>query len=174
MKKQLSLVALCLLATSGLAQAASEKVDIKLATEQGEGKSIGTVTLNDTPYGVTFTPELTGLPAGIHGFHVHENGSCAPETKEGKTVPAGAAGGHFDPDKTGKHLGPYAEGHKGDLPALYVTSDGKATYPVLAPRIKSVSEIKGKALMVHVGGDNHADEPKPLGGGGGRLACGVI
>ena len=28
--------------------------------------------------------------------------------------------------------------------------------------------------MIHVGGDNHSDHPKPLGGGGGRLACGVI
>jgi Cu-Zn family superoxide dismutase len=28
--------------------------------------------------------------------------------------------------------------------------------------------------MIHVGGDNHADHPAPLGGGGARLACGVI
>lgn len=35
-------------------------------------------------------------------------------------------------------------------------------------------EIKDKALMVHVGGDNMSDQPKPLGGGGERYACGVI
>ncbi|WP_313680471.1 superoxide dismutase family protein, partial [Pantoea vagans] len=46
--------------------------------------------------------------------------------------------------------------------------------PVLAPRLKSLKEIKGKALMVHAGGDNHADHPAPLGGGGARYACGVI
>jgi Cu-Zn family superoxide dismutase len=28
--------------------------------------------------------------------------------------------------------------------------------------------------MVHVGGDNYSDKPKPLGGGGARFACGVI
>jgi Cu-Zn family superoxide dismutase len=28
--------------------------------------------------------------------------------------------------------------------------------------------------MVHAGGDNHSDHPQPLGGGGGRIACGVI
>jgi Cu-Zn family superoxide dismutase len=28
--------------------------------------------------------------------------------------------------------------------------------------------------MVHVGGDNYSDTPKPLGGGGGRLVCGVV
>ena len=28
--------------------------------------------------------------------------------------------------------------------------------------------------MVHVGGDNHADHPAALGGGGARMARGVI
>ncbi|STL69275.1 superoxide dismutase [Escherichia coli] len=32
--------------------------------------------------------------------------------------------------------------------------DGKATDAVIAPRLKSLDEIKDKALMVHVGGDN--------------------
>ncbi|WP_246764106.1 superoxide dismutase family protein, partial [Cronobacter sakazakii] len=45
---------------------------------------------------------------------------------------------------------------------------------VTAPRIKKLDEVKGKALMVHVGGDNLSDHPKPLGGGGARYACGVI
>jgi Cu-Zn family superoxide dismutase len=27
---------------------------------------------------------------------------------------------------------------------------------------------------VHAGGDNYADEPQPLGGGGARTACGVV
>jgi Cu-Zn family superoxide dismutase len=28
--------------------------------------------------------------------------------------------------------------------------------------------------MIHAGGDNHADHPAPLGGGGMRIACGVV
>jgi len=28
--------------------------------------------------------------------------------------------------------------------------------------------------MVHVGGDNYSDNPEALGGGGARMACGVI
>jgi len=28
--------------------------------------------------------------------------------------------------------------------------------------------------MIHAGGDNYADQPAPLGGGGARVACGVI
>ena len=121
-----------------------------------------------------FTPALNGLPPGVHGFHIHENPSCDTAEKEGKPVAALAAGGHFDPTGTKIHAGPYADGHLGDLPALYVTDDGKATTQVLAPRLKKLSEIKGHAIMVHAGGDNHSDSPAPLGGGGARIACGVI
>jgi Cu-Zn family superoxide dismutase len=86
---------------------------------------------------------------------------------------AQAAGSHFDPDKSGKHEGPYSAGHAGDLPPLYVGSDGKATTPVLAPRLKT-SDLKGHSVMIHAGGDNFSDQPQPLGGGGGRIACGVV
>ncbi|WP_058972783.1 superoxide dismutase family protein [Type-D symbiont of Plautia stali] len=168
------LIAAMALACATAAQAASEEVTLHEVTAQGIGAAIGKVTISETPYGLQFAPALTGLKPGIHGFHVHAKGSCEPATIEGKAVAAGAAGGHFDPQNSGKHLGPYADGHLGDLPAIFVTDDGKADYPVVAPRIKTLSEIKGKALMVHVGGDNHADHPQPLGGGGARFACGVI
>jgi Cu-Zn family superoxide dismutase len=45
--------------------------------------------------------------------------------------------------------------------------------PVLAPRLK-VADIKGRSLMIHAGGDNYSDLPVKLGGGGARIACGVI
>jgi Cu-Zn family superoxide dismutase len=54
-----------------------------------------------------------------------------------------------------------------------VAADGTATQPVLAPRLK-LADVQGHALMVHAGGDNHSDHPAPLGGGGARVACGVI
>lgn len=57
---------------------------------------------------------------------------------------------------------------------LVVNADGTATYPLLAPRLKSLSELKGHSLMIHKGGDNYSDKPAPLGGGGARFACGVI
>lgn len=169
-----TLIALITLACSAGASAASQEVTLHQVSAQGVGEAVGKVTITETDYGLQFTPALSGMKPGIHGFHVHAKGSCEPGESQGKTVAAGAAGGHLDPQNSGKHLGPYADGHLGDLPALYVTDDGKASYPVVAPRLKSLSDIKGKALMVHVGGDNHADHPEPLGGGGARFACGVI
>jgi Cu-Zn family superoxide dismutase len=148
-------------------------VDIRAAEAAGTGAALGTVTVTSTPYGALFTPSLSGLMPGVHGFHVHENPSCDPKEQDGKMVPALAAGGHFDPGKTGKHLGPYGDGHLGDLPPLVVDAEGKSTVPVLAPRIK-LSDLKGHSLMVHAGADNFADHPHPLGGGGARIGCGVI
>ncbi|MBW7984369.1 superoxide dismutase family protein [Enterobacillus tribolii] len=159
----------------GIAHAATQEVTLNQVTDQGIGASVGTITISETPYGLLFTPHLSGLPAGVHGFHVHENPSCDTAMKDGKPVAALAAGGHFDPAKTGKHTGPYdANGHLGDLPAVYADDKGNVTYPVLAPRLKTLKDVEGRSLMVHVGGDNHADDPAPLGGGGARMACGVI
>ncbi len=84
-----------------------------------------------------------------------------------------AAGGHLDPSKTTQHLGPYSDqGHLGDLPALIVDKDGNANLPMLAPRLK-IADILNHSLMIHAGGDNYSDNPT-LGGGGARIACGVI
>ncbi len=169
------LIAFVILATSSCGYAATKDVTMNLIDSDGKERNIGKITIQKTPYGLLFTPDLHSLPAGIHGFHVHENASCAPALKDGKTVAALSAGGHFDPKKTGKHLGPWSpDGHLGDLPALYVTHDGKATYPVLAPRLSELKELDGRSLMLHAGGDNHDDHPEPLGGGGARIACGII
>lgn len=163
----------CAPLSAALAAEASATVTLKVATPQGDGGPVGTVTMEETKYGLVFTPKLTGLPPGLHGFHVHANPSCAAGEKDGKPVPADGAGGHLDPRKTGKHGEPWGEGHLGDLPPLYVNGEGEASQPVLAPRLK-LADVKGHALMVHAGGDNHSDHPAPLGGGGARIACGVI
>ncbi|UGQ46288.1 superoxide dismutase family protein [Massilia endophytica] len=161
---------------SSLAMAAESTVTVEMNIVDGNGtvSKAGEMSVSESPYGLVFTPRLSGLPAGVHGFHIHANPSCAPGQQEGKTVAALGAGGHWDPDATKVHAGPYGNGHKGDLPALYVGADGKAEYPVLAPRLRSLSEVRGHALMLHAGGDNHADHPAPLGGGGARMACGVV
>lgn len=166
----LSIAALCSL--WGTAQSDST-VTMNLVDQTGIGKAIGQVVISETPYGVVFTPSFTGLPPGLHGFHLHEYPSCGPKEKDGVLVPALAAGGHYDPAGSKRHGLPWGDGHLGDLPALAVDALGVASNPVLAPRLK-LSDVKGRSLMIHVGGDNHSDHPAPLGGGGARMACGVV
>ena len=155
------------------AASADITVNMNQVDARGSGPLLGTITISETAYGVLFTPALTGLSAGVHGFHMHENASCGPSEKDGKPEAAWSAGGHFDLAKTGKHEGPYGKGHLGDLPAIHVAADGKASSPVLAPRLK-LTDVTGRSLMIHVGGDNHADHPTALGGGGARMACGIV
>jgi Cu-Zn family superoxide dismutase len=159
------------------AHAATTTLEVPMTTvsADGAGSPVGKITISESKYGLLFTPDLQGLAPGVHGFHVHMNPSCDAGMKDGKKGAALAAGGHFDPARTGKHEGPYTDaGHEGDLPALFVTADGKSSTEVLAPRLKHLSEVKGRALMIHAGGDNHSDHPEALGGGGARIACGVV
>ena len=153
---------------------ADTTVQMHKVNAEGTAEAVGSVIVSESPHGLVFTPRLEGLKPGIHGFHIHENPDCGPAEQNGKAVAAGAAGGHLDPGKTGKHDFPWGSGHLGDLPALYVDDGGNADNPVLAPRLKQLSDISKRSLMVHQGGDNHADHPAPLGGGGERIACGVI
>ncbi|GGW76773.1 superoxide dismutase family protein [Alteromonas halophila] len=160
-----------LVALSATAMAQSVDVTMKDARS---GDAVGTISVTESEYGLVFTPELKSLTPGGHGFHVHENPSCDSKMKDGKSVPAGAAGSHYDPHDIGQHGYPWAkDSHLGDLPLLYVADDGTASHPVLGPRL-SMSDIEGRALMIHAGGDNYADTPEKLGGGGARVLCGVI
>lgn len=173
MKKTLAVITAAALMSAGAAFAAEIVVQMNLIDAQGIGKTIGTVTIAEGPGGLVLTPALTGLPPGAHGFHVHQDASCAAGEKEGKMVPGLAAGGHYDPAATARHEGPAGTGHLGDLPALTADADGKVTQPVSAPRLK-LADVAGRSLMIHAGGDTYSDAPAPLGGGGARIACGVI
>lgn len=148
------------------------KVVIKMELLDKNGnKNIGNVVAVETPYGVALYPNLKGLTPGVHGFHVHQNPDCGM-ADNGMGM---KAGGHWDPEKKGKHSFPWDNnGHKGDLPSLIVSADGVANIPVMTPKIKTLEELKGHSLMIHVGGDNFHDQPAALGGGGARMACGVI
>jgi superoxide dismutase, Cu-Zn family len=168
-------IALTAATLAGVARAETVTVPMMLATPSGPGAPVGTVTLADGPQGAIVTTDLQGLPAGQHGFHIHAGTSCAPgPDKTGKVIPAGAAAGHLDPAMTGKHLGPEGMGHMGDLPFITVAADGSDRETLNAPHVTSVAALKGHALMIHAGGDNYSDTPAPLGGGGARIACGVI
>jgi Cu-Zn family superoxide dismutase len=162
------------LVAMGKAAAETAEAVVNSISATGIGARLGTVNFSDTAGGLLITPKLSGLPPGEHGFHIHEKADCSPAMNQGKPAAGFAAGGHFDPGHTKKHLGPLsAAGHRGDLPVLMVDSAGNASQSVTAPNL-TVAEIRGRSVMIHAGGDNYSDTPLPLGGGGARIACGVI
>lgn len=157
---------------STAARADTATVTINAITADGVGAEIGTATITDGKDGAAIAIDVKGLSAGEHGMHVHEKGDCGAGEKDGKKVAGLAAGPHYDPAKAGKHEGPAGAGHMGDLPKLMIEgASTKAT--VVAPKVK-VADIAGRALIIHEGGDTYSDTPDALGGGKGRIACGVI
>lgn len=68
-----------LLLAAGAAQAQQgQEVEMNLVTADGIEDAIGTISFEDTDHGLLLTPDLSELPPGVYGFHVHENASCEP------------------------------------------------------------------------------------------------
>ncbi len=175
-KMHLLPLALIALLSAGPSFSAEKSVDIYILTDnvakKGIGEKIGTIALQETGQGLQLQTHLKGLPPGEHGFHVHENPSCEGVIEGTQWVEGQAAGGHLDPQHTGKHAGPSGHGHLGDLPVLVVDKNGDSQITIVAPHLK-LSDVVGRSFIIHKGGDNYTDQP-PMGGGGPRIACGVI
>jgi len=116
--------------------------------------------------------EVEGLPAGLHGFHVHAFGDV--------TGGCATTGPHFNP--FGKqHGAPSDENrHVGDLGNITIGEDGKGVLDTEDALITLTGEhsIVGRAVVVHAGVDDlgkggHADS-LTTGNAGGRSACGTI
>jgi Cu-Zn family superoxide dismutase len=169
-----TLVILSLISFLGHAQAATQPVTttVYMVTTDGLGDAIGSLKFSETKHGLKITPDLSGLTPGKHGFHIHENADCSAGEKAGKMVAGLGAGGHFDPEHTGHHMGPDGKGHMGDLPNLIVEADGAAKKPLVAHHLK-LEDVIGHSAVIHANPDNYTDEP-PLGGSGTRIACAVI
>jgi len=175
MLKSLILCGVLLALYSVPAHADEITIKIHAVDDTGVGPEIGTIKAEDGPDGLLLTPTLSGLTPGPHGFHLHENADCGAALKDGKMTAAITAGGHWDPQKAGKHLGPMGAGHLGDLPLIQIGLDGKVAskLPLTAPRLE-VADMHGHSFVIHAKGDNYSDQPEPLGGGGARVACGVV
>jgi len=137
------------------------------ATLEGAGIS-GTITFTEEAGGVRVSGDIQGAPAGMHGFHIHENGIC-----EGDFT---SAGGHFNPVDSDHACPPDQPRHVGDLGNVEVADDGTATIEMTSDAMTLdpalVESILGKAVILHAGQDDCTTQP--TGDAGGRLACGLI
>jgi Cu-Zn family superoxide dismutase len=186
MKKTRTALALSLVALTGIAgcsmggfmSPAGKSATARLMTPAGAPG--GTARLVETSAGVEISISVEGLKPGLHGFHVHENGVCAPgpDAATGQTVPFGAAGPHYDPGQSRKHGRPGAQAHEahgGDMPNISVGADGKGTLKYMNTNVTlspGPRSAMNRALVVHNDPDDYATNPS--GNSGGRALCGVI
>lgn len=156
-----------ILGLSARAWAAVGVVDLKGTAENSPIH--GTVKLEDTPAGLKVSAQLSGIPAGPHGFHIHEFGSCADTGK--------AAGGHYNPMSM-PHGFVVKDGlkkaHAGDLGNITADASGNAVLEAVIPDVKlsgGAYTIGGRAVILHEKAD---DFGQPVGNAGGRIGCGLI
>jgi Cu-Zn family superoxide dismutase len=128
----------------------------------------GTVQLVQLADGrVRVTVDLTGVPPGVHGFHIHEKGDCGDN--------GNAAGGHFNPN-TMAHGAPDADPHHaGDFGNVTADAAGKVHTQFTTRSITvapGTTSALGHAIILHGNPDDLTTQPS--GNAGPRIACGIV
>lgn len=139
-----------------------------LGTKEGSAIS-GKAELTETPEGLKILVELSNVPPGKHGFHIHEKGSCAEE--------GNAAGSHYNPENV-PHGDIFKDGferaHAGDFGNLEPEADGTISVRTTVQGLSLSGDkhnVANRAFILHENEDTFA---QPTGNAGGRIACGVI
>jgi len=168
MKKYLAVLLVSPLLSATACWSATGMADLR-ATVPGSPIQ-GQATLTDTPKGLKLSIEMSSISPGLHGFHIHEFGSCADFGK--------AAGSHFDPDNTRRHgqLASHRQHgvHAGDMGNLIADASGKAVLDLTLPGVVLTGgkrSVAGRAIIIH---DKQDDFGQPVGNAGDRIACGPI
>lgn len=165
-------VALLLLATILLSiqPLAAEEAKAIAQLVNPNGANVGELHLIQEGDMVHIVGEVSNLPPGPHGLHIHAVGSCTPDFS--------AAGGHFNPFNRQHGLWNPQGPHAGDLANLMVAEDGTGTYDYKTSNVTlrsgptSLFDQDGSAIVIHANPDDYVTDP--TGGSGDRIACGVI
>ena len=165
--KKLFLLSITLLIVGACATTPRATASATLAPSTGQTAN-GTVTFAEKKGGaVEVTVHLTGVPPGLHGFHIHEKGDCAND--------GGAAGMHFNPNSAPHGAPSDVSHHAGDFGNVEADASGnvnetRTLYGItVAPGPTSVA---GRAVILHANPDDL--KTQPTGNAGGRIACGVV
>jgi len=165
--KKLALLAISVL---GLASCRSGRGATAMATlNSSEGQTAkGTVHFQDQGDGsVEVVVDLTGVPPGEHGFHVHEKGDCSNNGV--------AAGPHFNPTNM-VHGAPDAQSHHaGDFGNVTANANGEVHTRIETHSVtvkEGMLSVVGHAVVLHGNPDDLVSQP--AGNAGPRIACGVV
>jgi Cu-Zn family superoxide dismutase len=158
-----------LCSTVAFGQAAPKSAHADIVNAQGQ--NIGSAKIVPAKKGVKIEVNVSQLPPGKHGIHIHAVGKC-----DGPAFTT--AGGHLNPD-TKKHGKDNPEGpHAGDLLMIEAKADGTAKATLLDTMVtlgdgpNSVFHEGGTSIVIHEKEDDYKTDP--TGNSGGRIACGVI
>ena len=146
-----------LTATTTLLSATGQQMGTATFTQKGDAQQVQ-VDVN-----------LSGLPAGKHGVHVHDLGKCDPPDFT-------TAGGHFNPTAQSHGDPAQAAHHSGDFGNIDIGQSGTGalslTTTTLSLRAGEATNPANHALIIHQSVDDLTTQP--TGNSGARVACGII
>jgi superoxide dismutase, Cu-Zn family len=141
---------------------------------------------------VNVTVRFPGIRSGFHGYHIHANDNpangdgCIADPAQPANTHFVSADGHWNPTAA-----THGE-HAGDMPNVMVRDDGSSALSFIND-IHPLSDIVGRAVILHEGVDNHGNVPvgaeanqympnspdattltDNTGNAGNRIACGII
>lgn len=160
-------------AAAALAANKTKPAPVDVIIKTSDGAQAGTAKLVQKGHNVQVKLDITNLPGGIHGIHIHAKAACdAPDFK--------SSGGHFNPtDKQhgfenpkGHHLGDFPQNLEiGPDHHLRITETLKdVSLDPNAPN--SLTANGGTSIIIHDKQDDQKTDPS--GNAGNRIACGVI
>lgn len=116
--------------------------------------------------GVEVVVDLTGVPPGVHGFHVHEKGDCGNNAMN--------AGGHFNPGSMVHGAPDAVSHHAGDFGNVTADDKGEVHTRLTSHAISingATDGVVGHAVVLHGNPDDLVSQP--AGNAGPRIGCGV-
>ncbi|XP_013196990.1 uncharacterized protein LOC106140019 [Amyelois transitella] len=133
----------------------------------------GRILFTEVDGGVLVTGNITGLPEGNYGFHIHQLGDITT---------CDTTGAHFNPDDTDHGGQNHTVRHVGDLGNIaFVGGDTAIANVRILDTVIALTgrnSIVGRALVLHEGEDDLGqgghESSLTTGNAGGRVACGVI
>lgn len=168
MKKLVLFSLSLLLCVSCASMATGPMASATLSPTTSASTAAGTVDFKQLADGsVEVSVNLTGVPPGVHGFHVHEKGDCGDA--------GNAAGGHFNPTAAAHGAPSTDPHHAGDFGNVTADADGKVNTRFTTRSItvgEGASSAVGHAVILHANPDDL--QTQPTGNAGGRIACGVV
>lgn len=132
------------------------------------GEEIGEVRIFEIADGLLIELEANGVPAGGHGFHLHQTGECSGDFS--------TAGDHYAPAGNGHGFLTEEGPHAGDLPNVFADADGNVRADVTTAVLSiedgdaPMMDDDGSAFIIHENADTYGAEA----GAGARIACGVV
>lgn len=163
----------CFAAVAALAATKVKPAPVDVTIKASDGTEVGTAKLVQKGKNVEVKLDITNLPDGIHGIHIHAKAACdAPDFK--------TAGGHFNPtgkqhgfeNPNGHHLGDFPQNLEVGMDRHLRMSETLKDVSLDPNAPNSLTANGGTSIIIHAKQDDMRTDPS--GDSGNRIACGVI